>query len=290
MDHVAERVHRVLEPIHAMINFQPELQDVLTGIGLRPGRMPAFASRIAPMGAVTLGAVAGIFYTFNPELMGRFFPRAWTLASPEDIVAGRLTAVDESLRRLWGAETISSAELAEAAALAREAAEGCFAVGRPMYAAQEALGWPEPEQPHLVLWHAATLLREFRGDGHVALLVSRGVEPMTALITHTATGSGFFEPAAKLLRGWSDEQWAQGLDHVRGAGFIDGDGRLTDQGQRLRQELEDDTNRLTERPWQRLGADKADRLHDLAEGLAKQIVAAGGFPDGIFAEQHFLDS
>src|SRR2546421_8075598 len=224
MDHVAERVHRVLEPIHAMFNFQPELQETMTGIGLRPGRMPAFASRIAPLGAVTLGGAAGIFYTFNPELMGRFFPRAWTLASPEDIVAGRLTAVDASLRRLLGAETIGSAELAEAAALARAAAEGCFAVGRPMYAAQEALGWPE--EPHLMLWHAATLLREFRGDGHVAVLVSRGIDPMTALITHTATGGGFVEPAAKTLRGWSDEQWAAGQERVRGAGLLDSAGAL----------------------------------------------------------------
>src|SRR5690349_190520 len=216
MDHVAARLHRVLEPIHAMINFVPELQETLTGIGLRPGRMPAFASRIAPLGAVTLGAVSGIFYTFNPELMGRFFPRAWTLASPEDIVAGRFTAVDASLRRLLGPETIASAELAEAAALAMGAAEGCFSVGRPMYAAQAALDYPK--EPHVVLWHAATLLREFRGDGHVALLVSRSIDPMTALITHTATGSGFFEPAAKLLRGWSDEQWADGVRQVQEAG------------------------------------------------------------------------
>jgi len=109
-----------------LINFTSELQETLTGIGLRPGRMPAFASRIAPLGAVTLGAVSGIFYTFNPELMGRFFPRAWTLASPEDIVAGRLVAVDASLRRLLGPDMIASTELADAAALARAAAEGCL--------------------------------------------------------------------------------------------------------------------------------------------------------------------
>ena len=286
MDHVAARLHKVLEPIHAMINFVPELQDTLTGIGLRPGRMPAFASRIAPLGAVTLGAVSAIFYTFNPELMGRFFPRAWTLASPADIVAGRRTAVDTSLRRLLGPSTIDSPELAEAAALAREAAEGCFAVGRPMFAAQEALGWPD--EPHIALWHAATLLREFRGDGHVALLVSRGIDPMTALITHTATGSGFFEPAAKLLRGWSEEQWAAGVSQVQAAGLIDADGRLTPSGLALREELEDTTNRLAEAPWTRLGPEKAERLRDLAEGFSKQIVAAGAYPDGIFADSAFL--
>jgi hypothetical protein len=285
MDHVAARLHRVLEPIHAMINFVPELQDTLTGIGLRPGRMPAFASRIAPLGAVTLGAVSGIFYTFNPELMGRFFPRAWTLASPEDIVAGRFTAVDTSLRRLLGPETIASAELAEAAALASAAAEGCFAVGRPMYAAQAALDCPK--EPHVVLWHAATLLREFRGDAHVALLVSRGVDPMTALITHTATGGGFYEPAAKLLRGWSEEQWADGLRQVQEAGLVDADGKLTASGIALREDLEDDTNRLAEQPWIKLGAERAERLRDLAEGFSKQIVAAGAYPDGIFADSNF---
>jgi Helix-turn-helix family len=287
MDHVAARLHRVLEPIHAMINFVPELQDTLTGIGLRPGRMPAFASRIAPLGAVTLGAVSGIFYTFNPELMARFFPRAWTLASPADIVAGRFTAVDASLRRLLGPETIDSPELAEAATLAREAAEGCFAVGRPMFAAQEALGWPS--EPHVALWHAATLLREFRGDGHLALLVSSGIDPMTALITHTATGGGFFEPAAKLLRGWSDEQWASGVQQVQEAGLIDADGKLTPTGISLREDLEDATNRLAARPWIQLGPDKAERLRDLAEGFSKQIVAAGAYPEGIFADRMFTE-
>jgi hypothetical protein len=285
MDHVAARLHRVLEPINAMINFTPELQESLTGIGLRPGRMPAFASRIAPLGAVTLGAVSGIFYTFNPELMGRFFPRAWTLASPEDIVAGRLVAVDASLRRLLGPDLIAATELADAAALARQAAEGCFIVGRPMYAAQEALGWPA--EPHLVLWHAATLLREFRGDGHVAVLVSRGIDAMTALITHTATGGGFAPSAAKSLRGWSDEQWAEGVEQVKRAGLLDTDGNLTQRGIDLREEIEDATNRLAERPWVTLGPEKAERLHDLAETFAKQIVAAGAFPEGIFANPDF---
>ncbi|MFL6143698.1 MAG: SCO6745 family protein [Labedaea sp.] len=285
MECVAARLHRILEPIHAMVNFVPELQEILTGIGLRPGRMPAFASRIAPLGAVTLGAVSGIFYTFNPELMGRFFPRAWTLASPQDIVAGRFAAVDQSLNRLLGPETIASPELAEAAALAREAAEGCFAVGRPMYAAQEALGWPE--KPHVALWHATTLLREFRGDGHVAVLTSKGIDPMTALITDTATGAGFAEPAAKMLRGWSEEQWTDGVAQVQAAGLLDAGGKLTARGVELREELEEATNRLAERPWTTLGADKAERLLDLARGFAKQIVAGGAFPDGIFAAPAF---
>jgi hypothetical protein len=282
---IAERCHRVLEPLHAMIHFAPELQEVLTGLGVRPGRMCAIASRVAPLGAVSLGAVSGAFYTFNPELIGRFVPRAWTLASPADIVAGRFAAAEAALRRLLGPEIIDSPKLAEAANLARAAAEGCFPAGRPMYAAHAEAPWPD--EPHLTLWHAATLLREFRGDGHVAVLISHGLDGPTALVTHTATGEGFVEPAAKLLRGWSDEQWAEAVQRTQDAGLIDPAGRLTERGAALRRDLEDTTNRLAERPWSLLGPDKANRLHDLALPLARQVAAAGAFPDDIFAGRNF---
>jgi hypothetical protein len=285
MVHIADRCHRALEPLHAMINFVPELQEAMTGIGLRPGRMCALASRVAPMGAVTLGAVAGVFYTFNPELIARFIPRAWTLAAPEDIVATRFTVAQTSLRRLIGEET---PELVEAATLAREAAEACVADGRPLYAAHAQLDWPE--QPHAMLWHAATLLREYRGDGHVALLISSGLDPMTALITHTATGGGFVAQAAKTLRGWSDEQWDDATARVRADGLIDEAGALTAAGKQLRQDLEEATARLAERPWLALGEQKAERLAELAGGFTRQVVAGGAFPDGIFADAWFTES
>jgi hypothetical protein len=284
MDH-AERTHRALEPLHAMINFVPELYDRLTGIGLRPGRMPAFASRVASMGAVTAGALAGVFYSFNPELIARHFPRAWTLATPQDVVAGRFDAVDASLRRILGPETVGSPELAEAADLAKDAAEGCEPNGRPLYAAHAELDCPR--EPHIELWHAVTLLREYRGDGHNALLVSRGIDGLAALVAHTATGSGFFEPAAKMLRGWSDEQWAEAVQRLQGEGILDAGGRLTDHGAVLRQELEDATNALAEKPWRKLGSDKANRLYEIGSAISKQIVASGAFPEGVFAGPAF---
>ena len=156
-----------------------------------------------------------------------------------------------------------------------------------MYAGHAEADWPA--EPHVVLWHAVTLLREFRGDGHVAVLVSSGLDAMTALITHTATGGGFVEAAAKTLRGWSDEQWAEAVRSVQDAGLIDAAGALTDRGAALRRDLEDATNRLAERPWSHLGLDKANRLHDLGAALTKQVVAAGAFPDGVFAAGRFTN-
>jgi hypothetical protein len=285
MDHVAARCHQVLEPLHAMIHFVPELQDKMVEIGFRPGRMGAMASRVAPLGAVTLGAVASVFYTFNPELIGRFIPRAWTLASPERIVATRLAVADLSYRRLLGDEVIGSAALRETAELARQAAEACVPGGRMMFAAHAAAGWPD--EPHVALWHAATLLREYRGDGHLAVLVSRGIDPMTALITHTATGGGFSPAWAKVLRGWSDEQWDQAVTRAKHDGLLDETGALTERGTALRTELEDATNELASAPWRALGEDKAGRLHELAQTLTRRIVAEGAFPDGVFADPVF---
>ncbi|MDQ0377170.1 SCO6745 family protein [Amycolatopsis thermophila] len=285
MDHeearaVAYRCHRVLEPLHSFVYFAPEAEQALTAAGLRPGRMGYFASRSAPMGRVTADVVAATFYNFNPELVARHIPRAWTLAEPSRILEARLSAADAGLRRVLG-ELVTSPRLAEAAELAREACEACTVEGRPLFAGHAGLAWPS--EPHLVLWHAATLLREYRGDGHIAALVGHGLGGLAALITYTATGKGFLLPVAKASRGWSDEQWDAGVADLREQGLLDEEGRLTAEGTVLRESVEEQTNASAVAPWRRLGAEKAARLHDLARELARTAVANGAFPDGVFA-------
>jgi len=44
------------------------------------------------------------------------------------------------------------------------------------------------------------LLREYRGDGHIAALVAHGLSGIEALITHIATGTGFNPEVGRLLR------------------------------------------------------------------------------------------
>lgn len=276
---IAARAHRSLDPLHSMIYFAPEAEEELTGVGLRPGRMCYFASRSAPMGEVTAGVTAATFYNFNPSLVARTIPRAWTLASIDDILAARLRAVDRALRRLLGDETIGSAELAETADLARQACEGLAPHGRPLYAAHAELPWPDAA--HLVLWHAISLLREYRGDGHIAALLDGELSGLEALITHSATGFGFTVPAAKATRGWSDEDWAAGVARLRERGILDDDG-LTAGGVALRDSVEQATDRLAARPWINLGEDKLTRLTELGRGFTKQIAAAGAWPDGVF--------
>jgi hypothetical protein len=283
MDHataakVALRTHRVLEPLHSMSYFAPETEEHLVAAGLRPGRMCYFAGRSAAFGAIGAGPVAATFFNFNPSLVAHNIPRAWTLATPVQVVEARFAAADASLRRLLGEEVIASPELAEAAELAREATEGCIPEGRPLYAAHADLAWPE--QPHLVLFHAVTLLREFRGDGHIAALVEHGLNGLGALVTHCATGIGFTPEAAKKSRSWSDEEWAAESASLVERGILDAAGELTEQGAALRADIEAGTNAAAVGPWLRLGEAKSERLHDLGRTLSRAAVAAGAFPAG----------
>jgi hypothetical protein len=276
----AARVHRALDALHSMIYFAPEAEEELSAVGLRPGRMSYFASRSAPMGPVSTGVTTATFYNFNPALVARHIPRAWSLASVEDILAARLRAVDRALRRLLGDEAASAPAVVEAAELARIAATGLPPDGRPLYAAHAGLEWPE--QPHVVLWHAITLLREYRGDGHVASLLTGGLSGLDALITHTATGRGFTEQAAKATRGWSDEEWSAGVDDLRRHGLLDDDG-LTLLGSEVRAAVEADTDRLAAAPWLQLGPERLARLIEVGRALSRTAVNAGAFPANVFA-------
>ncbi|HEY7008316.1 MAG TPA: hypothetical protein VH395_05225 [Jatrophihabitantaceae bacterium] len=277
---LAGPAHRATDPLHSMIYFAPDAEEELVAVGLRPGRMCYFASRSAPMGAVSSGVTAATFVNFNPSLVARHIPRAWTLASVEDILAARLRAADRALRRLLG-DAVDGPDVRELAELAREATAALTPEGRPLYAGHADLPWPD--EPHLVLWHASTLLRESRGDGHTMALAQHGLSGIEAIVSHTATGRGFTVDAAKLLRGWSDEQWGAAVEALQKRGLIDGT-ELTGAGVALRAAVEKQTDALDTAPWQHLGPDRTARLIELGKGLSRTIVANGAFPaTGVFA-------
>jgi hypothetical protein len=275
---LAGRAFRATNSLHSLVYFVPEAEEEFTAIGLRPGSMPYFASRSAPMGAVSAGVTTATFYNFSPAMVARHIPRAWTLASPADILAARLRLADRALRQLLG-EAVSSAEVLELGALAREASTALTPEGRPLYAGHAELDWPD--EPHLVMWHAITLLREYRGDGHVAALVAAGLSGIEALITHSATGRGMTMQAAQSLRGWTDEQWSEALAGLNERRLLAGD-QLTAAGVALRERVERDTDRMDVAAWQHLGEERTLRLIELGKSLSRTVAAAGAFPAGVF--------
>ncbi|MEJ7583785.1 MAG: hypothetical protein WKF43_06760 [Acidimicrobiales bacterium] len=169
---VARRLWRTLEPVHGMVYFVPEGPEEYAAVGLKGARMGYFASRAAPMGPVPAEVVTATFYNFHPGVVHRAIPDAWVLASPADILAARLRVVDRALRRVWGDEVGSpSGRSGELPGPPRPAARPRVVRSTPAMPP-----CPGPTRP-TVLWHAISLLREFRGDGHIAALVSAGIGP-----------------------------------------------------------------------------------------------------------------
>jgi hypothetical protein len=277
---VVARAHRAVEPLHAHMYFAPEHDERFSALGLRAGRMSYFAGRAAPMGAVGAGVVTATFYNFSPSLVAHMVPRVWTLASPEQVIATRWDVARASLTRLLGEETVGSPEMTELAGLLREACAVLSPEGRPLYAGHADLPWPE--EPLLQVWHGATLLREHRGDGHIAALLHADLNGLEALITHTATGRGFTLPAAKATRGWSEEEWAAESAALVERGLLD-DAGLTAEGEDLRARIEAETDVLSADPWLLLGPERTARVTELGKGFARRLVAGGAFSAEVFA-------
>ncbi|MEV0223903.1 hypothetical protein [Streptomyces sp. NPDC050704] len=278
-ERAGRRCHNVLNPLHSTHYFSPDLGEQLAAVGVTDRNAAYFAVRAAAMGPVGAGVVTSTFYNFRHELVARHVPQVWRTASPEAVLAARARAVDATWRRLLGDEAIGSKEVAEAAELALRATEACTRTARPLYAAHADL--PVPDEPHLALWHAATLLREHRGDGHLTVLLGAELDPLEALVSHTATGKGMAPKWILATRGWTREDWDAATGRLRERGLLNAEGELTEAGVALRKEVEAQTDRLDRAPYEHLGATGVERLRELATGLLMTALAAGAFPEGM---------
>lgn len=273
----ARKTWRTLEPLHAMIYFVPEGPEHYRRAGLDDGRAGYFASRSAAMGAASAESVIATFYNFNPASVRAVIPAAWQSVQPNELIDARFMAADAALRRLLGDDAIAGTDIAEAAELARIAAlAACDDLhGRPLFAAHASLTWPT--DPHMVLWHAQTLLREFRGDGHIAALVVDGVSGIEALLMHGGTGA-IAAGVLQRTRSWDDESWTAASDRLIDRGLLEPDGTLSKLGAERRQWVEDRTDELSLLPYQTIGEDGCDRLREICRPLSKAVVDGGGLP------------
>ena len=280
LDHVvlARKMWRTLEPLHGMVYFAREAPEEYARLGFEERRAGYFATRAAPLGAVGPEVVIATFFNFHPDLVRRHIPKVWAASPPARVVDARFRIAGAALERLLGA-AVGGAEMVEAATLARDAALACRPEGRPLYAGHASLSWPA--DPHVVLWHAITLLREHRGDGHVAVLTAENVSACEALVLHAATGE---VPATTLRasRAWSGDEWRAASDGLRARGWLDAAGALTDAGQAHRTRVEDRTDALALAPWRHIGTEASDRLRAIARPWSRAVVEAGTFATSIW--------
>ncbi|OIV36803.1 hypothetical protein BIV57_14140 [Mangrovactinospora gilvigrisea] len=283
IEDAARGMWRLLEPVHAAHYYAPQAFEEAAALGIAvDDRWPSyFAYRAAPLGAAGAGLVTAAFFTFAPAKVAAHVPAVWRVAAPEEVGAARLRGVDRTLRALLGDGVAEGAELRGAASLARRAAEAAAAdaAGRPMAAAQADLvarqGWDE--RPHVALWQAATVLREHRGDGHLAALHAAELDPVEALVSFAAVGAAPAQVFAS--RGWTDQEWAAGRERLRARGWVDADGLATARGRAGRAEVEALTDRLAARPWSALGPEDGGRLAKAVLGVLPALAGSGLFPE-----------
>jgi hypothetical protein len=266
---LSRKMYEAVEGVHVAVYVGGEVRQEYALLGLPPGYAGYAAARCAPLGQVVPEVAVATFYVFAPGLLQKCLPSAWDIATPEQVLLARQRGLDKGLRRMLGG-SVDSHELQEAVSLAREACDALRPAGRVLYAAHAALA--EPTEPHLALWHWSTLLREHRGDAHVAALLLAGLDPVEALVLHAAVGG----PRAFLQqrRGWSAEEWAAGQRRLEARGLVTAGGEATPEGRTLRAGVERETDAASSEAWQALTAARCRRLADLLVPIVSAIRAA----------------
>jgi hypothetical protein len=271
MEPVARRLYRLVEPIHLVTYFSDEPTEALMALGHRNYWDGYFAGRAAPLGRAPAEVVHAIFFNFAAGEVARHIPRVWATATPEEALAARERGSVAALRRILD-DLADAPALARAAELATTAATGAPTEGRALFAGLRAL--PIPEEPVARLWHAATMLREHRGEGHIAALVAEGIGGTEAHVLH-ALAQGI--PAEKFGRvhHLPGVQLAAVVDGMRARGLIEASGWLSDAGRESKERIEALTDDLAAPAYDSLTLRELDRLIADLEPISAALDAAG---------------
>lgn len=265
---------RLLEPIHAVTYFSPEPVTALKEAGYRGFWMGYFAGRAAPLGRASAELVHALFYNFSLDHVARAMPDAWDFAPPEAGLRARLDGSVAALRRQLGTgAAVRGVE--RAAELAWKAAAAAPLEARPLYAANRALA--EPSEPLARLWHAATLLREHRGDGHVVALTAAGIKGRESHVFH-ALATGTPAEVYSAARNLDAEEWGTILAGLQERGLVGPTGALSDAGRNAKANIEEQTDRMAWSAYERLTDSELQELLQVLRPITAAVVAANEIP------------
>jgi hypothetical protein len=259
---VAREMWLLFEPVHAVTYFVPEGRAAYEAAGLRGFWRGYFAGRAAPLGPVGAAPVVAAFSGFAPVMVERALPDVWSRATPAAALAARRDGAVAALSRV--AAGMPAGDVADAAGLLERAVGAAEYAGRVLAAAHAAL--PRPDEPLARLWHACTVLREHRGDGHVAALVAAGLDGCEPLVWR----AGIDVPRDVLQpnRGWTDGEWAAATERLVARGWLRPDGTVSDAGRVAHDAVEAATDVAAARPWAALTETDLDRLRTLLAPVA----------------------
>ncbi|HWF70964.1 MAG TPA: hypothetical protein VG187_15640, partial [Mycobacterium sp.] len=229
-------------------------------------------ARSAPLGIVPREMVTAIFYNFAPERVAKALPAAWEIAGPEAALRTRQESAVAALRR-YG---ISADEnVAAAAELAGKAARQAPLDGRPLFAANRALPWPD--DPLAALWQAVTLLREHRGDTHIAVLAAAGVSGRECNVLQAASGAIPRDYIAR-ARDYDEAAWRHHEEQLAERGLLNDDGTITGAGHELKGHIESTTDALSLSALDALSDNEVEALFQALTPITRAVVAGGDLP------------
>ncbi len=280
---LADQIWRQLESYHDTTYFVQECRDAFKEVGIKGGWARYFAGRAAPMGAASAGAVTAAFYNFSPKMVSNSIPAAWEVATPAEFLQARLVGIDRAMGRLitpW----IDTKELAETADAITEAVLSADPAGKVLFGANAGL--EVPSDPHLKLFHAATLIREHRGDVHNSILLNNDISGSQAHVLMVALGHGTKEDVIS-MRGWNESEWASAKESLIERGLVATDSTATPLGKELRISIELQTELAAAKALNGLGTKRAEAVLGQLVSIVDQLRKSGELPDFATLREEF---
>jgi hypothetical protein len=270
-DHPAHRLWVTLETLHGATYVAPGVRDAGVGLGLRGFWMTYVAFRAAPLGPVGPATVTATFAGFQPALIAKALPEAWSRTTPQACLDARARVSAAALRTAG----VDPAACAAAADLLWPAIPAADFTGRALFAANADVVLSDDaltDDPIVALWQIATTLREHRGDGHVAALVSAGISGLEAHLLQVGVGV-FTGESIRSARGWSEQDWATAEARLHRRGYLTDDETpaLTEAGRILLTEIEARTDSAA---WTGALAALGEATIDEVGSLLSESVAA----------------
>lgn len=273
------RLHDVTTLFHSFVYFAPETRDELAALGIE-GPAGYFGSRAAAMGPVPTEMVVATFYNFSPDLVAQAIDGLWKTTTPAEFQSARWRAVKKVLDQ-HVRPVMTASEITEATSLAQTASDNLEWAGRPLAAGNAAqlavLAKEEFGSDELLwLWQLATILREWRGDTHIGLLIAEPLDACECTVVSELM-AGLKPGAIRITRAWGDDEWQAAIDRLTQRGWLDRDGSINAEGKAGRTRLEERTNELSRAIWAGVGEDQAHRLGDLLKPGTEALIASGYF-------------
>lgn len=270
----ARRLRDAIEPIAMHSIWSKRTNERLAGLGL--DFITSYVwGRAASLGEPAAGVVVASFAVFQPDMIAAAYERGRSTVARDAMLAARAQSTIESLT-----ETLGDADVSGIAAMLQTAVGSISGMGRPLFSGLRDQPWPS--SPIGVLWRSCELAREHRGDGHIAVCLSEGLDPIKMnVLTELFVGMPLGSYSAS--RAWSAEQIADAADDLRTAGLIhaaDQDHALTDVGLDYRREIEARTDALNQPLIDAIG--DLDAIIDPLRTWSASCIQAGSFPPDPF--------